>query len=242
MSNERLRKKYFAARFSLGNTAADYDVDSNLSLFKSGNLTSSNYSATRSSEGEDGFRYNIRILAETYPIWLKLNSKDNDVIYVPEDVPWEEFNIKCSNLYLTSVAATTAQVDRVVTVAESSGNYTGTYFKLYARATLTGVETVYGIWFTLSSAGTQPTDTEVDTWLPVDLTAAMTSTQVADAIEAVIDGITGVFTSNNVTNTLDITHSVAGARRNAVNGGSPATISTETEGVGQATTVNILVR
>ena len=237
---ERIRSKYGCARFSLTSTSADYDVNSNHSLFKSANVPSANYSLARGYD--DGHRFNIRIEC-TEPMWVKFNHQDNDMVYITEDVPYEEFNIACRNLYLTSAAETTAQVDRVTTAAESSGNYTGTYFKLYARAALPlNTETVYGIYFTLSSVGTQPTDTEVDTWLAVDLTAAMTATQVADAIEAVIDGVTGVFTSSNAAEVLDITHSVSGARRNAVDVGTPATITTQTEGVGAATTVQILVR
>ena len=239
LSRARLSDKYFAQRLTLSASAVDYDLNSNFSLFKSSG-NSSNFSETRGHR--DGLRCNIRIKPETNPIWVKYNDTDNDPIYIAGNEVYEEFNINATNIYLTPADATTAQVDRIVFANDVSGSYNNTYVKLYARDA-NGVETVYGLWFNINSAGVQPVNSEVDTWLVVAAATNATGATIAAAAELVIDAVTNIFTSEDSTpGTLNITHSVSGSRTNAVDVGTPATVTTQTEGAGQSTVVHVLVR
>lgn len=239
-SHTRMRRKYFAARFSLESTDLDVDVNNAAELFMSENPGSERFSATRGFD--DGTRYNVRINPEGSPIWVKYNDADNDSIYIAGDAVFEEFNVLIRNLYFTSADEGVAQIDRVVFAADSSGSYNNTYFKLYARNTTTLEETVYGIWYNINSAGVQPVDSEVDVWAEVAADTDATGDTLATATEAVVDALTGApFASTPTTSTLDITHSVAGVRKPAVDVGTPATVSTPTPGEGTATTVNLRV-
>ena len=66
---------------------------------------------------------------------------------------------------------------------------------------------------------------------------------IGAAAELAVDAVTGVFTSEDSTpGTLNITHSVAGARRDAEDTSSPDTVSTPTDGAGSVANVRILVR
>ena len=133
-----------------------------------------------------------------------------------------------------------AVVDGTAGVAS---NHNSTYVKLYARDATSLAETVYGLWYNVNSEGTEPTDTEVDNWLPTAFAAGATAGTIGAAAELVIDAVTGIFTSEDSTpGTLNITHSAKGPRTNAVDASSPDTITTPTEGAGLDTTVSILVR
>lgn len=128
------------------------------------------------------------------------------------------------------------------TTAGVASNHNNTYVKLFARNSTSGAETVYGIWYNINSEGTQPTDSEVDTWLEVAAAAADTASTIGAAAEVAVDAVTGIFTSEDSTpGTLNITHSVSGARRDAEDTSSPDTVTTPTQGAGGATVVNILV-
>lgn len=134
-----------------------------------------------------------------------------------------------------------------ITVANTTtgvvSNHNNTYVKLFARNATSFAETVYGLWYNVNSEGVQPVDSDVDTWLPVAFAAAATAATIGAAAELVVDGVTGVFTSEDSTpGTLNITHSVSGVRRPAEDVSSPDTVSTPTAGAGQDTVVNILVR
>ena len=368
----RSNNKYRASRFLLLGESADLDINSSYNLFRSENAGSSIFHETLGIR--DGIRHNLRIKAEDGAIWVKFNDTDNDPVYIASGETLEMFNIETRNLYLTSAATTTAQVDEInyadetgvkavttftpadfagttsgdygvfydsvglawafsldktgsapeptgaiwtaipsarkdnvdistavtaedicglvrtalnaltgfsakfttsgtvtliitrdlvgpvttadVSNADDSGNgsitfantttgvvsnHNNTYITLFARNSTTGVETVYGVWYNVNSEGTEPTDDTVDIWVPVAIAAADTDDTIAATAEAAIDALTGVFTSNDVTGTLSITHSVAGPRTNAVDNSSPDAVSTATDGDGSDTLVNIIV-
>lgn len=239
----RFSPNYAAARIELTATADDYNVNTNHSLFKSGfKGASSNFDADKGYG--DGTRFNIRIKPETNAIWVKFNTTDNDRIYIAGDEAFEWYNIETSNLFITSAAETTAQIDQVIAAAESSGNYEvggiGTYFKLFATDATTGVDTTYGVWFDTDDGSTRPTDNDVDTWVEVDIATSDTADTIGGAIATAVDALTP-FGASNTTGTVTITHADSGARKDAEDVDTPTTITTETEGAGSATTVNILV-
>lgn len=128
------------------------------------------------------------------------------------------------------------------TTAGVASNHNNTYITLFAKNNTTGAETVYGVWYNVNSEGTEPTDSNVDVWVPVAFAAGATAATIGAAAEIAIDALTGVFTSDDsVAGTLNITHSAAGTRNNAVDNSSPDTVSTPTEGEGTASNVSILV-
>lgn len=242
---KRSRRRYSSKRFTLDSEDHELDIQTTYSMFD-GVYQGARYKGT-TGEG-DGTRFNIRIKPESNPILVQYNSTDNDIIYIAGDEIFEDFTAQVQNLYITPADATTAQVETMTAVAESSGNYetdgVGEYFKLYAQNGVTFETTVYGIWFNTDAGSTQPTDTEVDTWVPVPISGSDTAETVAAAMETAIDAISGTpFAADDAgTPVVTITHSVSGSRANAVNVNSPLTsFSTTTEGAGQDTVVNIKV-
>lgn len=148
-----------------------------------------------------------------------------------------------TNAVCKSASDGTSQSAVAQTTAGVVSTLNDTYFKLYPRASLSHVETVYGVWLNTNSEGVQPTDSDVDIWVPVAIALGTTNTNVAVAIKNALNAISGTpFSAANTTNTLDITHSVAGPRHAAVNGGTPFTLSVQTAGEGDAANIQILVR
>jgi len=239
--NARIKQKYAAARFSLTANVAHYDVESNHSLFKSGEKgPSTNYDGERGFDW--GIRNNLQIFPTTTAIWLRFNSVLNDPIWIPEDAWYELYNVEFTNLFLTSTAETTAQVETVKTIADSGGDLNNQYFYLYTIVAATGIETVHGYWFDVDSGGTEPTDSVVDTWHEVDISEDDTANTIAAAIEPVTEATSGL-TSTVATDTVTITHDVSGARRNGADGTATTgfTFAVSTPGAGTATTTQIVV-
>lgn len=246
IDSSRIRRKYFAKRFTLLSTDTDKDLNAAYLLFQSEHPGSLNFNSVRGSG--NGIRFNIRIKPETEPIWVKFNDVDNDPIYIAGDEVFEHFNLQAQNIYITSATGTIAQVQDITTVADSSGSLGGTYFKLHAQDTVEG-EYTYGVWLDVDNSNTQPFDDTVDEWAEVDISADDADTVVATAVEAVIEALTlpngsagDAFTSAAVGAVITVTHATANAVRNAEDATTGFTFSTpSTAGEGTDTTVNVLV-
>lgn len=233
----RTGPNYGARSLELLGESFDYSLKDNTNLFDS--VGTKGY--------RQGIRSNIRIKPASTAIWLKYNSTDEDAIYIAGDEVFEDFNVQARDILLSSAATTTAQIDRWVAAAESSGNYevagVGKYFYLYAKDAVTGADTTYGVWFDTDNGSTQPTDSAVDTWVEVDIATSDTADTIGGATATALDAL-AAFSSTNTTGTVNTTHAENGPRRNAAAGslGIPGTLSTPTEGDGTDTTVHILVR
>lgn len=243
----RIRRKYFSKRFTLQSTDVDKDTNASYLLFQSDKPGSPNFSSERGHR--NGVRFNIRIKPESDAVWVKLNSVDNDPIYVAGDEVLEEFNVQSSNVFITSAVGTVAQVQVVDAVADVSQSLNNTYWKLHAADPVQG-EYTYGIWYDVDSNGVQPVDGTVDEWAEVDISEDDTATAVATATELVLEALTlpdgaagDAFTTSSAAEAITITHNTANAVRSAQSATSGFTVDApSTPGEGTDTVVNILVK
>jgi len=140
--------------------------------------------------------------------------------------------------------ALTAEVTKVITVAETGTNLDDKYFLINAVETDTtknvGYKIVqYYVWMSIEDEGVDPLisgATGVEVKLNDDDNAATVATDVSNAINSLSGFSTAISVSGGVAKLITITNANAGAVTNASDAGSTGfTITTSTEGTGQLT-------
>lgn len=250
----RLKPHDDGGTFTVAATAYDHNVSSTNGFFRSDRPTDSTYNATLGYDG--GYRHFVRIKADN-DFFLKFDSISNKSHKIEAgDTPIELVVRECNNIFLRSAGTTTAQVQRIDTVADSSGSLNNKYFYIYASSTATGYEETIGVWLNVNSAGTQPTDSLVTQWVPVAIATNETANNVAVAVEAAIEAIlvpvsTGAdaFSSSVSTNQVTVTwqsaNNFSGPQRNAADSTAAPTGFTfntpSQEGTGSAVAISLFM-
>lgn len=247
----RVKEKSASVRPTVGVTTGELRLRASTTAFKSEVDTDDNYSATRGYD--KGVRHNVSIFPTTNAVWARFfHTEDTNptYTYIPADQWFHSFNKECTDIGLSS-AESTAQSQVITAVADVSSSLNNKYFYMYARNNTTGIETVIGVWFNVGSAGTQPTDSLVDQWSVVAISANDTNSTVATALEAVIESITigggDVFDSSVSTAAVTVVHDTAagygGSQRIAADSTAAPTgftFAAATAG-GAATSVSVFV-
>ena len=248
----RLKPNDDGGSFTVASTAFDHDVATSNDFFRSEDpVDTATFDAVKGYDG--GYRHYMRIFSDN-DFFIKFGStSDKSHKILAANTPFELVNREFKNIYLRSATATTPQVQHVHTVADSSGSLNNTYFYLYASNATTGYDEVLGVWFNVSSGGTQPTDALVTQWIAVAIATNDTAATVGTATEAAIEAIavpaggTDAFTSSVATADITITHNAAfsGAQGNAADSTAAATGFTfdapTTEGDGAALAIDLLM-
>lgn len=235
--------------FTVVSTAYDHNVATANGFFRSDSQADATYHARYGYDG--GARQFLR-LTPTGDCFVKFGSVDDRSHKVSADTTLELAGRDFQNIFLRSAGGTAAQVQRIDTVADVSGSLNNKYFIMYVANNTTGHEERIGVWFNVNSAGTQPTNTNVDQWAVVALSTNATANQVATALEAVIEAITvqstDAFSSSVSTNQVTVTWNATftGSQRDAADSsGSTATGFTfntpSTNGAGTAFDVTLFM-
>lgn len=149
------------------------------------------------------------------------------------------------NLYLRADQSGGTAQQQVVSAVAASAITAGMYF-IVPSTNASYIDKYFGLYFTKDGAGSQPSDARVTDWYAVAVTTGQTSTQVADAIEAVLEARTGyISTANNTGADITIVHTVSTAMTDAFDGtvatGMTFNAASTNGSAGQTATVDLLL-
>ena len=144
---------------------------------------------------------------------------NNDKIVITSSLGTDTYS------FITGVAEITDVQCTTVVIGDA-----GTYFVIYTG----GDNDKVVFWLSVDNTGSQPTVTGATRYVKIPLLSTMTAAQVADVVKNTIASQIYDFTAEVVaTNKVRVTNVEYGKTTDASNGGSPFTISTNTQGNGE---------